>query len=173
MLVGGALRNVFRPQQGRVGLVAVGDSITTTTPTAGRGVAMVAMQLEGLLGLVDGGADLSGIAGPFGRWCEEHLRIWVDDHVLSNGEAVRRWQGGDLDLSAPLTSSAILDAAQVDPRIQEYAGPFGGMQIDLDALRAAEPMARAVYETGWRAPYSPGPTRDELVSIVQGALQPA
>ena len=134
---------------------------------------MVAMQLEGLLGLVDGGADLSGIAGPFGRWCEEHLRIWVDDHVLSNGEAVRRWQGGDLDLCAPLTSSAILDAAQVDPRIQEYAGPFGGMQIDLDALRAAEPMARAVYETGWRAPYSPGPTRDELVSIVQGALQPA
>jgi 2-polyprenyl-6-methoxyphenol hydroxylase-like FAD-dependent oxidoreductase len=173
VLVGGSLRNVFRPQKGRAGLVAVGDAVTTTTPTAGRGIAMVAMQLDGLLGLADGGADLATIADPFGRWCEDHLRIWVDDHVLSNDEAVRRWQGADLDLDAPLTSSAILDAAQVDPRIQEYAGPFGGMQIDLDALRAAEPMARAVYESGWRAPYSPGPTRDELVSVIRGALQPA
>ncbi len=173
VLVGGALRNVFRPQKGRAGLVAVGDSVTTTTPTAGRGIAMVAMQLHGLLGLVDGGADLRTLSEPFDRWCEEHMRIWVDDHVYSNDEAVRRWQGGDLDLTQPLTSDAILSAAQVDPRISQYAGPFMSMQTTLRELRAAEPMARAVYETGWRAPYSPGPTRDELVEVIQGALQPA
>jgi hypothetical protein len=173
VLVGGALRNVFRPQKGRAGLVAVGDAVTTTTPTAGRGVAMVAMQLDGLLALLDGGADLRTVAGPFDAWCEEHLRIWVDDHVWSNDEAVRRWQGADLDLTQPLTSTAILDAAQVDPRINEYAGPFASMRTTLHDLRAAEPMARAVYETGWRPPYSPGPTRDELVAIIQGALLPA
>ena len=173
VMVGGALRNVFRPQRGRPGLVAVGDSVTTTTPTAGRGVAMCAMQVDGFLGLVDSGADLRTIAEPFGAWCEEHMRIWVDDHVYSNQEAVRRWQGADLDLGSPLTSDAILSAAQVDPRISQYAGPFMSMQTTLHDLRAAEPMARAVYETGWRAPYPPGPTRDELVAVIQGALQPA
>ena len=131
------------------------------------------MQLQGFLHLVDAGADLRLIAGPFGGWCEDHMRIWVDDHVYSNDEAVRRWQGAELDLAAPLTSTAILDAAQRDPRINEYAGPFSSMQSDLNALRAAEPLARAVYETGWRAPYSPGPTRDELVAVIHGALQPA
>ena len=110
---------------------------------------------------------------PTWHGCEEHLRIWVDDHVWSNDEAVRRWQGADLDLTQPLTSTAILDAAQVDPRINEYAGPFASMRTTLHDLRAAEPMARAVYETGWRPPYSPGPTRDELVAIIQGALLPA
>jgi 2-polyprenyl-6-methoxyphenol hydroxylase-like FAD-dependent oxidoreductase len=172
VMVGGALRNVFRPQQSRPGLVAVGDAVTTTTPTAGRGVAMCAMQIDALLELLDGGADLRTVSEPFGAWCEERMRIWVDDHVETNEESVRRWQGAALDLSAPLTSNAILDAAQVDPRIGEHAGPFMAMQTTLADLRAAEPMARAVYETGWRAPYSPGPTRDELVAVIHGALQP-
>ena len=172
VMVGGALRNVFRPQRSTPGLVAVGDAVTTTTPTVGRGVAMCAMQLDALLGLLDGGADARTISGPFGAWCEQHMRTWVDDHVLSNEEAVRRWQGADLDLSRPLTSTAILDAAQVDPRSGAHAGPFMAMQSTLEDRRAAEPMARAVYETGWRAPYSPGPTRDELVAVIHGALQP-
>lgn len=37
-----------------------------------------------------------------------------------------------------------------------------------ETLRPAEPLARAVYENGWRPPYSPGPTRDELVDIIRG-----
>jgi len=167
VLVGGALRNVFRPQAGRRGLVAVGDTVTTTTPTAGRGVAMCAMQIDAFLGMVDAGTSLATIEAPFGAWCDEHMRPWVDDHVEFDTEAVHKWQGGDIDLSRPLTSRAILDAAQVDPRINELAGPFMAMASALDSLRAAEPWARAVYETGWRAPYSPGPSRDELVALLQ------
>ena len=45
------------------------------------------------------------------------------------------------------------------------------MESDLDSLRAAEPWARAVYETGWRAPYSPGPSRDELVAVLRTPIR--
>ena len=56
-MVGGRLHNVYRPQRGCPGIVAVGDSVATTAPTAGRGVAMASMQIDGLLHLLDGGAD--------------------------------------------------------------------------------------------------------------------
>ena len=40
-------------------------------------------------------------------------------------------------------------------------------------LAPAEPWARAVYESGWRPSYSEGPTRDELVAVIEGALATA
>ena len=57
VLVGGALRNVYRRQAGTPGLVAVGDSVATTTPTRGRGIAMACMQITALLALLDEGVD--------------------------------------------------------------------------------------------------------------------
>ena len=36
-------------------------------------------------------------------------------------------------------------------------------------LRPAEPLARAVYQNGWRPTYAPGPTRDELVDVILAA----
>ena len=79
----------------------------------------------------------------------------------------RRWQGEDLDLSVPLTSDLIADAVQADPRIGPYAGGYFAMTALPEALRPAEPLARAVYESGWRPAYAPGPTRDELVEVIR------
>ena len=42
-----------------------------------------------------------------------------------------------------------------------------------ETLRPAEPWARAVYQTGWRPAYAPGPTRDELVDVIRGAAPAA
>ena len=39
-----------------------------------------------------------------------------------------------------------------------------------ESLAPAEPIARAVYESGWRQPYSEGPTRDELVDVLDSVL---
>ncbi len=55
--IGGGMRNSYRPQATRPGLVAIGDAVATTAPTAGRGVAMASMQIRALLALLDGGAD--------------------------------------------------------------------------------------------------------------------
>ena len=169
VMVGGRLHNVYRPQRGCSGLVAVGDSVATTAPTAGRGVAMASMQIDGLLHLLDGGADPATIAVPFGAWCDTFIRPWVEDHLANDGEAVRLWQGADVDLTRPLTSAAIVAAAQADGRIAPLMGGFLAMTELPASLAPAEPLARAVYESGWRPPRSDGPTRDELIELLRAA----
>ncbi len=173
VLVGGALRNVYRRQVDAPGLVAVGDSVATTTPTRGRGIAMACMQVTALLALLDEGADPATVAEPFGAWCDDAIEPWVADHIAIDGGMVRRWQGEDLDLSIPLTSDLIAAAVEADPRIGQYAGGYFAMTALPQTLRPAEPLARAVYQGGWRPAYAPGPTRDELVDVIGGALSAA
>jgi len=173
VLVGGALRNVYRRQAGTPGLVAVGDSVATTTPTRGRGIAMASLQVTALLALLDDGAEPSTVAEPFGAWCDHNIEPWVADHIAIDGGMVRRWQGEDLDLSVPLTSDLIAAAVEADPRIGPYAAGYFAMTALPETLRPAEPLARAVYEDGWRPAYAPGPTRDELVDVIRGAVQAA
>ena len=173
VLVGGALRNVYRRQVGTPGLVAVGDSVATTTPTRGRGIAMACMQVTALLALLDEGADPAAVAEPFGAWCDHAIEPWVADHIAIDGGMVRRWQGEDLDLSIPLTSDLIAAAVEADPRIGQHAGGYFAMTALPETLRPAEPLARAVYQDGWRPTYAPGPTRDELVDVIRVAVPAA
>jgi hypothetical protein len=170
VLLGVRLLNVYRPQLGRRGLVALGDAVATTAPTAGRGVAMASMQIGGLLGLLDAGAGPDSIAEPFGAWCDRLIRPWVQDHLANDAEAARRWQGADLDLTQPLTSAAIVAAAQVDPRIVPSLGGYLSMNALPSSLAPAEPLARTVYEAGWRPSSSDGPTRTQLVDIARTAM---
>lgn len=166
VMVGGALRNVYRPQRRLAGLVSVGDAVATTTPTRGRGIAMAFTQIDNLLRLLEDGAEPASLADPFGAWCDEQVRPWVEDHIAIDTDAVARWQGAELDLARPLTTERICEAAQADPRINEYADPYFSMTALPRCLTPAEPWARAVYETGWRAPYADGPSRDELVAVI-------
>jgi hypothetical protein len=170
VMVGGALRNVYRSQRGLARLVSVGDAVATTTPTRGRGIAMAFTQVDALLRLLDDGADPDSAAEPFGAWCDELIRPWVEDHITIDNEAVARWQGAQLDLTRPLSTERICEAAQADSRINEYAGPYFAMTALPNCLQPAEPLARAVYETGWRAPYAPGPSRDQLVEVIDSAV---
>lgn len=171
VLVGGALRNAYRNQTLVPGLVTVGDAVATTTPTRGRGVAMACMQIEALLRLLDDGIDPITVAGAFDTWCAENIEPWVADHIAIDGGMERRWQGEDIDLTAPLTSDLIADAVQADPRIAPYAAGYFMMSALPATLQPAEPLARAVYERGWRPPLAQGPSRDELVEVIQ--RQPA
>jgi len=173
VLVGGALRNVYRRQVGTPGLVTVGDSVATTTPTRGRGIAMAFMQVAALLAILDEGADPHTVAEPFGAWCDDAIEPWVADHIAIDGGMVRRWQGADLDLNVPLTSDLIAAAVEVDPRIGRYAAGYFAMTALPETLRPAEPLARAVYQDGWRPTYAPGPTRDELVDVIRVAVPAA
>jgi len=133
---------------------------------------MASMQIRGLLDLLDRGADPISISEPFGDWCDEHIRPWVEDHIARDDESVLRLQGADVDLSRPLTSTAIVDAAQVDQRILEHVGGFLGMRALPATLAPAEPLARAAYLSGWRPTYADGPSRDELVAVIESAMQP-
>ena len=169
VMVGGGLLNLSRPQAGEPGLVAVGDAVATTAPTAGRGLAMASMQIRALLDLLDAGGDPSTIAGPFGQWCDTWMRPWVEDHLAFDAEAVRRWQGHDVDLTRPLTSAAIVAASEAEPSIGPLVASFAAMAALPASVAGAEPLARTVYETGWRQPLADGPTRDELVELCLSA----
>ena len=166
VLPGGRLRNVYRWQRPLRGVVSVGDAVATTTPTAGRGVAMASMQIGLLLGLIDGGVDLVDVGAPFGARCDAEILPWVEDHMATDTERGQRWLGAELDLARPLTSRSILDASAADPRILEHAGGYLAMTALPATLSPAERLARAVYETGWRPSFSEGPTRDELVDML-------
>ena len=165
-MIGGRLLNLYRRQLGRPGLVTVGDAVATTAPTAGRGVAMASMQIAALLELLDAGADPATIADPFGAWCDTWIVPWVEDHLAMDAGSVRRWQGNDIDLTQPLTSAAIVEAAKADVRIEPHVGGYLSMTALPASLAPAEPLARAVYESGWRPAPADGPTRDELVALL-------
>ncbi|MEJ7757769.1 MAG: hypothetical protein WKF83_17130 [Nocardioidaceae bacterium] len=93
----------------------MGDAVATTTPTFGRGLATTFVQVRELLALLDSEADPGLVGEPFDAWCQDNMLPWVLDHVHMDGDLVRRWQGGDLDLTRRLPSDLILSAATEDP----------------------------------------------------------
>jgi 2-polyprenyl-6-methoxyphenol hydroxylase-like FAD-dependent oxidoreductase len=180
VLPGGPLLNAYRGQAGPdgqlalPGLVFVGDAVATTTPTFGRGVTTTLLQTQRLLQLIDEhGTDVAAVGEEFDAWCAEQIKPWVDDHVWMDECTRRRWAGQDVDLSEPLPSDLILAAAQADPSILGTAFGYLSMTALPGSLRAVEPQARALYAAGWRPPFAPGPTRDELADIIQTTLRPS
>lgn len=177
VLPGGPLRNAYRGQRsldGRPalpGLVSVGDAVATTTPTFGRGVATTFLQVRQLLALLDTETDPALVAEPFDAWCEDNMLPWVLDHTHMDLDLVRRWKGGDIDLTRKLPSDLILTAATMEPRIGGQMAGYLAMLAPPSSLDPVEPLARAVYQSGWRPAYSSGPTRSELVDIVGAAVR--
>ncbi len=177
VLPGGLLMNWYRDQTGPdgglalPGLLFVGDSVCTTTPNFGRGIATSMLQAREVLRLLDEhGADVVTVAESFDGWAATHMRPWVEDHLLMDDSLARRWAGEDVDLSGRLPSDLILAAAEADPGIGAGIGPYMTMQAGPSSLDAVEPRARAVYEGGWRPPLPEGPSRAELVDLVAAAV---
>lgn len=176
VLPGGPLRNSYRGQRsldGRPctpGVVSVGDSVATTTPTFGRGVTTTFLQVLQLLTLLDDAPDPGCVAEPFDAWCEQNMRPWVLDHMTIDVDVVRRWEGGDVDLSRRLPSDLILAAGTQDPAIASATGGYLSMLQLPSSLDPVEPLARTVYETGWRADFAAGPSREALREVVAAAV---
>ena len=178
VLPGGPLLNVYRGQRGPSGTLAlpgllfVGDSVCTTTPNFGRGLATSLTQVGELLRLVDEhGEDVVAIGDELDAWDEAQMRPWVEDHITMDHALARRWAGDDIDLSARLPSDVIIMAAAQDPSIGAAVGPYVSMHALPSSLAAVEDRARAVYRTGWRPPPDPGPSRDELADVVAAAAR--
>ena len=98
------------------------------------------------------------------------IRPWVEDHLAIDGEAVRPWQGADIDLTRPLTSAAIVAAAQADARIAPLLGGFLAMTELPASLAPPSRWPGRSTSPGWRPPFSDGPTRDELVDLLRATL---
>jgi 2-polyprenyl-6-methoxyphenol hydroxylase-like FAD-dependent oxidoreductase len=176
VLPGGPLRNAYRGQRSRdgrpctPGLVSVGDAVATTTPIFGRGITTTFLQVLQLLALLDTEPDPGLVGEPLDAWCHERMLPWVADHVAMDQDMVRRWEGGDVDVTRRLPSDLILAAGAADPTIEQGTGGYLSMLELPSSLDPVEPLARAVFASGWRPPFTPGPTRRELRDIVAAAL---
>jgi 2-polyprenyl-6-methoxyphenol hydroxylase-like FAD-dependent oxidoreductase len=176
VLPGGPLRNAYRGQRSRdgrpctPGLVSVGDAVATTTPIFGRGITTTFLQVLQLLALLDTEPDPGLVGEPLDAWCHERMLPWVADHVAMDQDMVRRWEGGDVDVTRRLPSDLILAAGAADPAIEQGTGGYLSMLELPSSLDPVEPLARAVFASGWRPPFTPGPTRRELRDIVAAAL---
>jgi 2-polyprenyl-6-methoxyphenol hydroxylase-like FAD-dependent oxidoreductase len=178
VLVGGALVNHYRGQAGPDGgyrrrFVAVGDAVATTTPMFGRGITTSLLQARELLRRLDEGADPADLAVGFDAWCGSHMRPWVADHVRMDSAMLDRWAGRDVDLDRRLPSDLVMAAAQVEPAIGAALPPYLAMTAGPECLDGVEPLAAAVYRTGWRPPRAEGPSRVELARVLRAAPVPA
>lgn len=172
VLPGARLHNTYRPQvdpDGRPwmpGLIAVGDAVCTTTPLAGRGVTLAFRQAQTLVEMLHRRPrDPVAVGVEFDAWCREHVHPWFLDHVHCDGDRLRRWAGGDVDLRRRLPSDLVVAAAGADASLRTEVAAYERMQTlpsDLDRLQE---RARAVYASGWRPAPAPGPTRAELAEL--------
>lgn len=172
VLPGGRLYNSYRGQLDEAGrpalpgLISVGDAVCTTTPLAGRGVALGLLQARALVGAIERwGHDISSATGEFDKWCASHIKPWFADHLVADADRMRRWSGGDVDVSRRLPSDLIVAAAAADLSLRAFVEPYAQMSAPPDSLLAAEPRARQLYASGWRPDVPPGPSRDELAAI--------
>lgn len=170
VLPGGRLHNRYRGQvdeSGRPklpGSVSLGDAVCTTTPLAGRGVALAFLQARELLRLLDGYREIDTLTTDFDSWCTRRVRPWFLDHLDTDTQRVRRWSGQPIDASRPLPSDLIVAAAEADPALADVVGPYITMDALPDSLAPAQARARALYASGWRPRHPPGPTGDELIA---------
>jgi 2-polyprenyl-6-methoxyphenol hydroxylase-like FAD-dependent oxidoreductase len=177
VLPGGKLYNGYRGQldaAGRPftrGLISVGDAVCTTTPLAGRGIALALAQSRALVGaLRQHGNDIDSATIAFDRWCTANLRPWFDDHVHNDADRLRRWSGGDVDTNRRLPSDLIVAAAAADESLRAFVEPYARMDALPESLDAVEPRARELFASGWRPAVPDGPTRDELAQLCEARV---
>jgi hypothetical protein len=128
------------------------------------------MQAQQLVRLLDEhGRDFTSCSLAFDQWCARAVKPWFDDHVYWDADLIRRWSGGDVDLTRPLPSDLIMAATQADPEMMQVVGPYLAMLALPESLDAVQARAREVYASGWRPPAPPGPTREELAGLVAEA----
>jgi 2-polyprenyl-6-methoxyphenol hydroxylase-like FAD-dependent oxidoreductase len=175
VLPGGRLYNTYRGQfddSGRPalpGMVSIGDAVCTTTPLAGRGVALALMQSRALIWLLDEhGRDYHTCTAAFDQWCLNNIKPWFDDHTYVDEERLQRWAGYDVDLTRPLPSDLIVDAAEANPKLRPLVASYLSMDALPASLAPAEVRARQVYARGWRRPLPLGPSVDELAELCVG-----
>lgn len=175
VLPGGQMYNGYRGQladDGRPilrGLVSIGDAVCTTTPLAGRGVALAFPQATELVRLLSAYPDdVEAATVAFDAWCTANIRPWFDDHVRSDTDRMRRWAGGDIDLSRPLPSDLVVAAADADPVLRPLVGPYDRMRALPASLAPLQTPAQAIYESGWRPTIPDGLTRDQLGQLCAG-----
>jgi 2-polyprenyl-6-methoxyphenol hydroxylase-like FAD-dependent oxidoreductase len=135
-MAGGGLTNSYRGQLDAAGRVAIpgvfflGDAVCTTYPAAGRGVSLGPRQAQALINMLTGSrADLRDTAEQFDARCAASIKPWYEDHRHCDATMLRRFNGEDIDIQAPIPLRRRLRRRRDGPRhlarrpaLPDYAG---------------------------------------------------
>lgn len=172
VLRGGTLHNTYQGQgHPPAGVLFVGDAVSTTNPSAGRGVSVGLLQAGALLDLLSGHDDDRDVSQAFDAYGEEQVRPWYEDHVVNDAALLQCYRGEDLDVDGPLPNDVVCSAAQELPELALPALLYDAMMAPPVSLAPHAGAVRALLRTGWRPRPAPGPSRDDLVERL--ALAPA
>jgi hypothetical protein len=150
------------------GVFFLGDAVCTTYPAAGRGVSLGLRQAQTLINMLTrSGSDLRDTAEQFDAWCADNIKPWYEDHRYCDATMLRRFNGEDIDIEAPIPSDVVCAAAAMDPAIWPAARPYLAMQAPPSVLDTVQDKARVVLRTGWRPSHAAGPARDELADLLR------
>ncbi len=160
------------------GVVAVGDSWSCTNPSPGRGATiglMHAVALRDTLRVVPSD-DAAAFARAFDDVTVAELEPWYratlayDNHRLAEAGALSR--GENYDPGDPVweITRAAQFAASLDPDLMRAFIRLGSLLTTSDEVFAQPGVLDKVISlgSGWRDQPILGPTRDELVKLVNG-----
>jgi 2-polyprenyl-6-methoxyphenol hydroxylase-like FAD-dependent oxidoreductase len=160
------------------GVVAVGDSWSCTNPSLGRGASIGAMHVRALRDQVRS----MGLADPVSFACAWHdvtnevVEPWYqttlafDHHRLSEIDAQIAGVPYETDDPVWAMTKATEKASMSDPDVFRAFLRIASVQETPDVVFAQPGIFDKVVEkgAGWEDDVAPGPTRAELVSIVEG-----
>ena len=163
---GGTLTNSYRGQgHPPAGVLFVGDAVSTTNPSAGRGVSLGLLQAGELLTLLAEQDDDRTVSDAFETWCRQQIRPWYEDHVLDDAYLLRRYRGEMVGPDDPLPSDLVCDAMAADPSLTGVVMPYLGMMAPPGSLAVAHDRVRELLRDGWQPVPSAGPSKDELLEL--------
>jgi hypothetical protein len=114
------------------GLAAVGDSVCTTNPTFGRGLALALQGATDLAGLLEEyGEDETGLAQALDNVVTRHVEPFYLDQAANDGQRLA-------ELRHTLSGTPAPETAPLEDR------------VTFAALRAAMPFDALVFRAFWR-----------------------
>lgn len=144
-----------------LGLFFAGDAVATLNPENGLYLSLALPQAEHLMAALDDPSpDLAQVSASMDAWAEHRIRPWYLDHVLQDEWLSRRFAGRELDLEGRIPPDVIAAAADVDPSLLAFIGPYRALLAEPDILDHAQQRVRDMLRGGWRPPcYGPSPER--------------
>lgn len=149
------------------GLFFAGDAVATLNPENGLYLSLALPHAEYLMAMLEGSpSDLGGVSAALDAWAWERIRPWYLDHVLQDEWLSRRFAGRELDLEGRIPPDVIAAAAEVDPSLLAFIGPYRALLAEPDILDGAQHRVRELLRSGWRPP-SAGPGVEGLLAATR------
>ncbi|NNN20524.1 MAG: hypothetical protein HKL80_00790 [Acidimicrobiales bacterium] len=163
-----------------VGLIALGDSLMHTNPLYGRGCTISSMQAFELPKIIDSSNDGSQLVENWNAYVEKEIFPYYDMAVFQDAQDFMTIENGGIPPKGSLghvIKEGVIPATYVDTGVYRafikafnlIGGPFD-LLSDPNVLDTINKTIAQRESNTWELPDPFGPTRDELVRLIENSL---